>query len=166
MWIEESAGSGGEIQAVKTEEKWGWVEIEAAVDSACVDNVVNPKDFPGIELAETEESRRGDTWRAAGGSPIKKLGEMRIPWQTATGAKHGLRAKAGHVGKTLLSADRLIEAGYAVILNKRNPRLMHETTKEVIKLERRNRMFFMKMWTWLKIEKKVEDKPGFPGQER
>ena len=32
-----------DIQAV--EEVWDWKEIEAAIDTACVDNVVNPKDF-------------------------------------------------------------------------------------------------------------------------
>ena len=149
------------IQAVQ--EVWDWREIEAAVDTACVDNVVNPKDFPGIELIETEESKRGDSWTAAGGSPIKKLGEMKIPWQTETGAKHGLRAKAGGVGKTLISGDRLLEAGYAVILNRRNPRLVHETTKEVIRLERRNRMFIMKMWVRVKISKN-EAQPVFTRQ--
>ena len=152
-----------DIRAI--EEVWDWREIEAAVDTACVDNVVNPRDFPGIELIETEESKRGDSWTAAGGSPIKKLGEMRIPWQTETGAKHGLRAKAGGVGKTLISGDRLLEAGYAVILNRRNPRLVHETTKEVIKLERRNRMFILKMWVRVKVSKS-EARPVFtrPGQ--
>ena len=164
MMLDEPEVRGENIQAV--EEVWDWVEIEAAVDTACVDNVVNPKDFPGIELLETEESRRGGSWTAAGGSAIKKLGEMKIPWQTATGAKHGLRAKAGGVGKTLISGDRLLEAGYAVILNKRNPRLVHETTKETIKLERRNRMFLMKMWVRVKVSKKdktpVFNRPGNP----
>ena len=145
------------IQAV--EEVWDWIEIEAAVDTACVDNVVNPKHFPGIQLHETEESKRGDAWTAAGGSSIPKLGEMRIPWQSATGAKHGLRAKAGNVGKTFISGDRLLEAGYAIILNRRNPRLVHETTKEVIKLERKNRMFMMKMWVRVKV-KGVASKDG------
>ena len=153
-----------DIRAV--EEVWDWVEIEAAIDTACVDNVVNPKDFPGIELFETDESKRGDSWTAAGGSAIKKLGEMKIPWQTETGSKHGLRAKAGAVGKTLISGDRLLEAGYAVILNRRNPRLLHETTKEVIKLERRNRMFLMKMWVRVKVKKSeaapVFSRPGKP----
>ena len=54
------------IQAV--EEVWEWICIKAAVDTACVDHVANPKDFPGIEVSETPESRRGDSWRAAGGS--------------------------------------------------------------------------------------------------
>ena len=148
------------IQAVQ--EAWDWKEIEAAIDTACVDNVVNPKHFPGLELIETDESKRGDSWTAAGGSKIPKLGEMKIAWQTDTGGKHGLRAKAGGVSKTLISGDRLLEAGYAVILNKRNPRLVHETTKEVIKLERRNRMFLMKMWVRVKVTKPVFTGPGKP----
>ena len=145
------------VQAV--EEVWDWKCVEAAVDTACVDHVVNPKEFPGLQLIETVESKRGDSWTAAGGSKIPKLGEMKIAWQIATGAKHGLRAKAGGVSKTLISGDRLLEAGYAVILNKRNPSLVHETTKEVIRLERRNRMFLM-MWVRVKVTKPVFTGPG------
>ena len=152
------------IQEVKEKEEWDWIEIEAAIDTACVDNVVNPKHFPGIEVLETEESKRGDSWTAAGGSKIPKLGEMKIAWQTVTHEKHGLRAKAGNVSKTLISGDRLLEAGYAIILNKRNPRIVHETTKETIRLERRNRMFLMKMWVRVKVTKKSEANPVFKRQ--
>ena len=105
-------------------------------------------------MSETEESKRGDSWTAAGGSKIPKLGEMKIIWQTSSHDEHGLRAKAGNVSKTLISGDRLLEAGYALILNKPNPRIVHETTREVIKLERRNRMFLMKMWVRVKVTKK------------
>ena len=118
----ESAQS--DIQAV--EEVWDWKCIDAAVDTACVDHVVNPKEFPGLELIETAESKRGDSWTAAGGSPIPKLGEMKIPWRSDLGVAHGITAKAGSVGKTLLSGDRLVEAGYDIILNKRNPRMIHQ----------------------------------------
>ena len=82
---------------------------------------------------------------------------MKIPWKTEQGVTHGLTAKAGSVGKTLLSGDRLIEAGYDIILNKKNPRLVHQTSREVVQLERRNRMFIMKMWVYVKVSKSVVD---------
>ena len=162
VWMLGDGKAPEAIQAVQ--EVWDWVCIEAAVDTACVDNVANPKDFPGVPLFETEASKRGDSWTAAGGSPIPKLGELKIPWQTDGGTKHGMIAKAGNVGKTLISGDRLLEAGYAVILNKRNPRLVHETTKETIKLERKNRMFLMNMWVRLKVTKEADVSPVFTGQ--
>ena len=77
------------------------------------------------------------------------------------GGTHRLLAKAGNVGKTLLSGDRLVDAGYDIILNKRNPRMIHQTTREVIQLERRNRMFIMKMWARVKVNKSVVKSPGF-----
>ena len=153
-----------EIQAV--EEVWDWKCLEAAVDTAGVDHVVNPKEFPGLALIETEESKRGDSWTAAGGSAIPKMGEMKIPWKSDLGVTHGLTAKAGNVSKILLSGDRLLDAGYDIILNKRNPRMVHQTTRETIKLERRGRMFLMKMWVRVKVTKSVVDTPGFtrPGK--
>ena len=140
--------------------------MEAAVDTACVDHVANPKEFPGLQLIETAESKRGDSWTAAGGSPIPKLGEMKIPWKSDKGVTHGIVVKAGNVGKTLLSGDKLLDAGYDIILNKRNPRLVHQSTKEIINLERRNRMFIMKMWLKVKVSKSNIKSPSFtrPGQ--
>ena len=126
-----------------------------------MDHVANPKEFPGLELIETAESKRGDSWTAAGGSAIPKLGEMKIPWKSDKGITHGIIVKAGDVGKTLLSGDKLLDAGYDIILNKRNPRLVHQSTKEVITLERRNRMFIMKIWVRVKFNKYIIKGPGF-----
>ena len=94
------------------------------------------------------------------------MGEMKIPWKSDLGVTHGLTAKAGNVSKILLSGDRLLDAGYDIILNKRNPRMVHQTTRETIKLERRGRMFLMKMWVRVKVTKSVVDTPGFtrPGK--
>ena len=80
---------------------------------------------------------------------------MKIPWKTDKGVTHGIIVKAGDVGKTLLSGDKLLDAGYDIILNKRNPRLVHQNTKEVIALERRNRMFIMKLWVRVKVSKET-----------
>ena len=114
-----------------------------------------------MELIETVESKRGDSWTAAGGSSIPKLGEMKIPWKSDKGVTHGIIVKAGDVGKTLLSGNKLLDAGYDIILNKMNPRIVHQTTKEIINLERRNRMFIMKMWVRVKVNKATIKGTGF-----
>ena len=58
-----------------------WKKLEAAVDSAAVDNVGNPREFPGVEVTESIESKSEDpninSWIGAGGDGIPKLGEMR-----------------------------------------------------------------------------------------
>ena len=42
--------------------------------------------------------------------------------------------------------------------------MVRESTREVIKLERKNRMFLMNMWVRLKVTKKVDVAPVFTGQ--
>ena len=141
----------GELNAVK--DTWEWKCIEAAVDSAAFDNVANPKDFPGIEVNETEESKRGEHWTCAGGKKIPKHGNLRVPWQSNDGEvrKH-INFKASAVNRTLISADRLAENGYEVILNRKSPRIVHETSGEMIRLERIRRFFILKMWVRVKAD--------------
>ena len=53
--------------------------------------------------------------------------------------------KAGAVNKTLIGANKLIDAGYEVYLNK-GPKTVHCKTREIIQLKRKCGMFIMNMW--------------------
>lgn len=96
---------------------WVWRNVKAVIDSGAVDHVANPDVFPGIKVVETEESRRGDLRLAAGGSPIEKMGEMYIPWLTENSILQTIRMKAGRVGQTLLSTEKLNKEGWSIILS-------------------------------------------------
>lgn len=128
------------------EKKVTWKKIEAAVDSGAVDIVGNPVDFPGIEVEQTDESKNGDYWVGPGGEHVAKEGVMKVNWETNGGVKKRLMVKAGRVGKTLISADKLCEGGYEVRLTKRSPKLIHEKTGETIPLRRTKGMFILDMW--------------------
>ena len=106
--------------------KGGWRQIEVVVDSGACDAVANPKDFPGCDVEETEESRRGEYRHGAGGGPIQKVGSMKVEFVRNEGRRVKIRMKAGAVKNTLLPAARLDEAGFDVELGPgpglRNPR--------------------------------------------
>ena len=53
--------------------------------------------------------------------------------------------QSADVGRTLISADRLSEAGCEVILNKKKPRIVTKTGK-VIQLKRKGGIFIFTMW--------------------
>ena len=135
-------------------------KLEAAVDSGACDNVGNPREFPGIEVKETEESKSDDpkinSWIGAGGDGIPKLGEMKVPFVTNEGKKARMRIKAGDVNKTLISVSRLQEAGFDINLTK-YPHLRNTRTGEKINLLKKGGMFILTMW--IKIgEETVENK--------
>ena len=71
---------------------------------------------------------------------------MKVDFWTKEGVRKKMMIKAGKVNKTLIGASRLNEAGYDVILNKLNPRLVNLKTKEVIQLRRKNGMYILDMW--------------------
>eukprot|EP00973_Karenia_brevis_P009282 1257864-Karenia_brevis.AAC.1 len=75
-----------------------------------------------------------------------KQGEMRVNWETNNGVRKSIRIKAGSVGKTLISVDKLCEGGYEARLTKTRPKLIHEKTGETIPLRRVKGMFILDMW--------------------
>ena len=119
------------------------------MDSGACDNVGNPRDFPGTEVKDTEESKSDDpkinSWIGAGGDGIPKLGEMKIPFVTDEGKRVRMRIKAGDVNKTLISVSRLQEAGFDTNLTK-HPHLRNTKTGEKINLIKKGGMFILTMW--------------------
>ena len=112
--------NGGELFTVTGKSKGEiWRKIEAAVDSGAVDVVGNPRDFPGIDVQDTKESRGQDSWISANGDEIPKLGAMDVDFETEGGRKMRMKVKAGAVSKTLISVSRLMEAGYETNLSRR-----------------------------------------------
>ena len=147
---QEADRGGREVYSVSNANKRTiWKKIEAAVDSGACDNVGNPRDFPGIEVKGTAESKSDDpkvnSWVGAGGDGIPKLGEMKIPCVTHEGKKVVLRIKAGDVNKTLISVSRLQEAGFDTNFTK-HPHLRNTKTGEKIHLMKKGGMFILTMW--------------------
>ena len=71
---------------------------------------------------------------------------MRVKVTTSNGLKKTLNIKAGRVGKTLVSADKLCEGGYEITLYKTNPRMVKLDGSETIPLKRSKGMFLIDLW--------------------
>ena len=147
MLLHDGVELDGNLLAVQAKKgpKGGGRKIEAAIDSGAVDAVANPRDFPDARVVPTPESKRGEEWVCAGGKGIPKLGRMTINFKTDEGKEMKISMKAGAVNKTLIGANKLIDAGYEVYLNK-DPKIIHAKTREVIPLKRKGGMFIMNMW--------------------
>ena len=143
----ESLKSSGATLAAMENKGPRWIKIEAAVDSGAVDPVINQEEVvPHLQVMPTDESERGETWTAAGGHEIKKMGEVVVPWMTNHGTMKRSRFKVGKVSRTLISVSRLNECGYEAILSKWWPRLIHHRSRETIPLRNVRGMFIIDMW--------------------
>lgn len=122
-----------------------WEKIEAAVDSAAVDCVMPWQILPHIRTVPSDRSRTGRHYVAANNQEIKNRGQRKIRFTTEEGQTKTIGFQSAEVSRTLISVDKLNEAGCEVVLNKRNPRII--TTKgEVIKLRRKGGVFVLNMW--------------------
>ena len=104
----------------------------AILDSGTIDHVADPNEYPGTELKETPGSLRGDSWIGAGNHPTRKLGEFCVPWRTKAGESKRMVFKAGKVGQTLISTQKLRYSGWETLLTLDSPKLNNPRTGEWI----------------------------------
>ena len=105
-----------------------WIREEAVVGSGAVECVTSKKRKPHLRAEETSESRRGESWRCAGGNEIKKERKVTVNWWTDLGTMKRGVFKVGPVSRTLISVDRLQETGHDVIITKNKPRIVNLRT--------------------------------------
>lgn len=122
-----------------------WRKDEAVIDSGAVDTVANRRRYPHLSVKQNEASQRGDQWECAGGTAIKKEGEVRLKWFSNEGAANLSTMQIGAVKRTLISAKQLVAAGNDVVLSKKHPRIVHQNGS-VTRLRRSNGMFILDMW--------------------
>jgi len=130
--------------AVTGEVRGGKV-VEAVVDSGAVHSVTPPSVFPG-PVTPSPWSRAGRGYRAANGTGIKNLGQVKVPFGTAEGHKCLIPFQVAEVEQPLLSVAHLAAAGNRVELGHTDGRVVNLHTGREIALERRGGVYILKMF--------------------
>ncbi len=127
--------------------KWqsGGHVVEAVVDSGAAHSVTPPGLFPG-RVCPSPWSRAGRGYRAANGTRIANLGQVQVPFSTAEGHKCQIPFQVAPVEQPLLSVAHLTEAGNRVTLGDKDGQVVNVATGRTIALERRGRVYIMKMF--------------------
>ena len=142
--VGDGADSDELIGAVVDETRGGKV-VEAVVDSGAVHSVTPPGLFPG-RVCPSPWSRTGRGYRAANGTRIANLGQVQVPFSTAEGHRCAIPFQVAPVEQPLLSVAHLTEAGNRVTLGDKDGQIVNITTGRTIGLERRGRVYIMKMY--------------------
>ena len=157
-----------EVGDAKNSKGVKWERVEAAVDSAAVDNVMPYKMFPHIPTKPSPRSIAGKHYVAANDIEIRNFGQRRIKFKTDDGAQKNIVFQSAEVGRCLISVDKLNDAGCDVVLKKKDPKII--TSKgEVIKLKKKNGVFVMTMWIKINEESNnmdIDEAQGFNRQGR
>ena len=109
----------------------GWTRYEAAIDSKAADNVSPPGAFDHVELKPSRLSMAGKGYVSATKHRTANLGERGVRFETNEGVDKNIRFQVADIGKVLVSANKLNEAGYEVQLSKKNPHIRRAKDGEV-----------------------------------
>ena len=126
----------------------GWIELELTADTGACDTVV-PKDGPlsHISIVPSMQSERGLLYEVANKQTIPNLGERRLEMWTANGVAPRLMAvQVADVHKALLSLSRCADAGFESRFGQLAGCLIDSMTGEIIPLERRGNLYYLKAW--------------------
>jgi hypothetical protein len=119
--------------------------VEAVVDSGAVHSVTPPLKFPG-PMTPSPWSRAGRGYRAANGTGIKNLGQVRVDFGTNEGHKCQIPFQVAEVEQPLLSVAHLTAAGNRVELGADDGRIVNLSTGRTIALEKRGGVYLLKMF--------------------
>ena len=118
--------------------------IEVVVDSGAVQSVAPPGLFPG-EVEPSEMSKAGRTYRAANGSRIRNLGQVRVPFVSTEGHKCNFPFQVAEVEHALLSVGHLAAAGNRVELHDKGGTIAHIVSGRTMALTRRGGVYVLRL---------------------
>ena len=109
-----------EMCEVSVEHKEGWKAISILIDSGASDSVAPPGMFPKIKILETNASRAGVEYTAAGGRKIPNLGMQRPYIHLLDGSKYTMTFQVAGGSKALGAVSRIVGAGNRVVFDDPN----------------------------------------------
>ena len=123
-----------------------WICVETVVDSGAADTV-GPMELMGwLPLVPSEGSKRGQTWKAAGGEVLPNLGERRMNGVTEEGHQVSTVYQIAEVGKALGSVARMCDKGNRVVFEADGGYIMNLADGRYTRFERKDNVYVMSTW--------------------
>ena len=134
---------------VSVEHKDGWKAISILIDSGASDSVAPPGMFPEIKILQTNASRAGVQYTAAGGHQIPNLGMQRPYIHLLDGSKYTMAFQVAGVSKALGAVSRIVGAGNRVIFDDPNnvgSFIENKATGKQTPLRQHNGVYYLDAW--------------------
>ena len=142
------------------ESQTGWIAVSTLVDSGASDSVAPPGTFPGVNVFETNASRAGLEYTAAGGHKIANLGMCKPIVQTLDGHQYAMGFQIAGVSKPLGAVSRIVGQNNEVIF--RHPArggscIRNLDTQHEVPLRQSNGVYYLDVWMKPGNEVKSQD---------
>ena len=133
---------------VSVEHKDGWKAISILIDSGASDSVAPPGLFPNVKILETNASRAGVQYTAAGGHKISNLGMQRPYIHLLDGSQYTMAFQVAGVSKALGAVSRIVGAGNQVIFDEPSVGsfIRNKQTGKLTPLRQHNGVYYLDAW--------------------
>ena len=112
-----------------------WLEVECCLDTGSSIHAADRIDFPGFDVTESDGSRAGQKFQAAGGSLIENEGQVSA-LMTAPGSPIGTELQfcfqIAKVTRPLISVTKMTEKGELQILCKKDEALVLDSKNRTV----------------------------------
>ena len=148
-----------------------------AADSGAYDHVAKEEEFQGYSVADSEMSKRGESYVGAGGDDIKNLGQVSAECQMENGQEGHITVQKAKVRRNLASISKMVQAGNRVVFDQdygvNTSYMLHKKTGYTSPI-RHNGIFEFDIWVKDKSkvplhnkydELAIEEEPPTPGNE-
>ena len=111
------ASNEASVNAVEV--RGSWEPMEVIMDSGAHICIGPPStgETAGYKIEESPDSKSGQVYSAANGSPIPNLGQRIMAVMTEEGSVRGVTQQVGDVTKNLEAIRAVLKTGHAVIFN-------------------------------------------------
>ena len=133
------------LHALPEFEEPEWLEVECCLDTGSSIHAADRIDFPGFDVTESDGSRAGQKFQAAGGSLIDNEGQVNA-LMTAPGSPAGTELQfcfqIAKVTRPLISVTKMTEKGELQILCRKDEALVLDgENKTVAKFARKGGLY-------------------------
>ena len=124
-----------DLHALPAFEEPEWLEVECCLDTGSSIHAADRIDFPGFDVTESDGSRAGQKFQAAGGSLIENEGQVSA-LMTAPGSPIGTELQfcfqIAKVTRPLISVTKMTEKGELQILCKKDEALVLDSKNRTV----------------------------------
>ena len=135
-----------EVCEVSVEHKDGWKAISTLIDSGASDSVAPPGMFPEVKVLETNASRAGVQYTAAGGHKIPNLGMSRPVVYTTDGECNVMTFQLASISKPLASVSKIAGKNHRVVFEEPKSYIQCKSSGKKTYLRPSGGVYFLDVW--------------------
>ena len=155
---QEQAVSGGDLCTAWRLKSQGWSRVDCVLDSGAADSVCPRSMAPHFRIDDTEASRAGVYYTAAGGGSIANLGETTVPVAMENGLRTSATFQVADVSRPLMSVGKVCEMGNRLLFGAGGGYIVNVATGSATLFYKRDGVYIFTMW----IPPVSEVGSGFP----